>query len=136
MGFARDTARETGLSAISVYKAAAACSGLPEAERVRLHGTWIADNAAVLRQLATIGDDKERTQVIDVLLAGRTKNVAEARALAAGRAPVAKAPSDTVQRDFERAWKAATASQRDGLLHWLSGQPLPKGWTVLKGGEG
>lgn len=136
MGFARETARETGLSAISVYKAAAACSGLPEAERSRLHGTWIAKNDAVLRQLATIGGGEELTQVIDQLLAGKTKNVAEARALAAGRTPAPKAPSDTVQRDFERAWKAATPSQRDGLLHWLSGQPLPKGWTVLKGGEG
>ena len=137
MGFAAETARETRMSAISVYRATASLAGLPVAVRDRLHGTWIAGSDAALRQLAGIGEAEEQARVIDLMLAGKTKNVAEARALAAGVVPAAKtAPSNTVQRDFEKAWKAATPSQRDALLHWLAGQRLPQGWTILKQGEG
>lgn len=135
MGFASETARDTGLSRQTVYRAVAAVAGLPEAQRERLHGTWIAANDAALRQLATIGDHTEQAAVIDVLLGGKTKNIAEARAVASGTPLPVKTVERSVQRDFEKAWKAATATERDGLLHWLSGQALPKGWTVLKGGE-
>ncbi len=136
MGFATETARDTGLSRRSVYRAVQALAGLPEAQRDRLHGTWIARNDAALRQLAAIADAPEQAKVIDLLLEGRTKSIPDARALAAGNRPAVKSASNTVQRDFEKAWKAATPSQRDGLLHWLSGQALPKGWDVAKGVQG
>lgn len=133
MGFATETARDTGLSRQSVYRAVAAVAGLPSEQRDRLHGTWIARNDAALRQLATIGDRAEQEAVIDVLLEGKTKNIAEARAVANGTPTPAKTVERTVQRDFEKAWKAASATERDGLLHWLSGQTLPANWTVSKG---
>lgn len=130
MGFAAETARDTGLSQRSVYRAVAAVAGLPASQRERLHGSWIAKNDAALRQLATIGDAAEQIAVIDVLLAGKTKNIAEARATAAGTPIVTKVPVKTVQRDFEKAWKAGTATERDAMLNWLSGQRLPAGWAV------
>ncbi|PZO05427.1 MAG: hypothetical protein DCF29_07965 [Alphaproteobacteria bacterium] len=137
MGFVAETAHDTGLSRQSVYRAVQTLGGLQAGQQARLHGTWIAGNDAALRQLAGIGEAEEQAKVIDLMLAGKTKNVAEARALAAGVVPAAKtAPSNTVQRDFEKAWKAATPSQRDALLHWLAGQRLPQGWTILKQGEG
>ena len=136
MGFVAETARDTGLSRQSVYRAVQALSGLPARQQARLHGTWIARNDAALRQLAGIAEADEQAKVIDLLLEGRTKSVPEARALAAGHVPAPKTPSDAVQRDFERHWKAATPSQRDALLHWLSGQSLPQGWTILTQGEG
>ena len=136
MGFARETAEQAGLSTRSVERALTVYRGIPAGQQARLHGTWIAKNDAVLRQIAALGEPEEQAKVIDQLLAGKTKNVAEAQALAAGRTPAAKTPSNAVQTDFQRAWKAATPSQRDGLLHWLSGQALPKGWTVTNGGEG
>lgn len=135
MGFVAETARDTGLSRQSIYRAVQSLSALPAAQRDRLHGTWIARNDAALRQLASIGEAKEQARVIDLLLEGRTKSIPEARALAAGTTPPAKTAGDTVQKDFERAWKAATPSQKAGLLDWLAGQPLPKGWTVLGGGQ-
>lgn len=136
MGFVDETSRDTGLAKRTVYLALQAMNALPAPVRARLQGTWMAKNDAVLRQLAGIGEAAEQAKVIDILLAGQTKNVAEARALAAGVTPRPKTASDTVQRDFEKAWKGATPGQRDALLHWLSGQPLPKGWTVTRSGEG
>ncbi|MND22352.1 Chromosome-partitioning protein Spo0J [compost metagenome] len=133
MGFVADTAGATDLSHRSVYRAMQTLAGLSEVQRNRLQGTWIADNDAALRQLATIGEAAEQAAVIDALLAGKTKNIAEARAIAAGTPIPPKAAVNTVQRDFEKAWKAATATQRDAMLHWLSGQALPGGWDVTKG---
>ncbi|WP_333896237.1 ParB/RepB/Spo0J family partition protein [Brevundimonas aurantiaca] len=136
MGFASETASQAGLSLRTVEQALTMFRGIPASQQARLHGTWIAKNDATLRQLAGIGQAEEQAKVIDLLLEGRTKSVPEARALAAGHSPAPKTPSDTVQRDFERNWKAATPSQRDALLHWLAGQSLPKGWTILQQGEG
>ncbi|WP_299174379.1 hypothetical protein [uncultured Brevundimonas sp.] len=137
MGFAAETANQAGLSLRTVEQALTMYRGIPASQQARLHGTWIARNDAALRQLAGVGDAEEQAKVIDLMLAGRTKSVAEARALAAGVVPAAKAaPSNTIQRDFEKLWKSATPSQRDGLLHWLAGQPLPKGWTMTQGERG
>lgn len=130
MGFAAETARDTGLSRQSVYRAVQAVAALDHDTRSRLQGTWIGKNDAVLRQLAGLGDAADRNAVVDLLLAGRTKNVAEAQALVAGVTRPAKTPEAGLQRDFERAFKAASPAQRAGMLHWLSGQKLPAGWTV------
>lgn len=133
MGFVAETARDTGLSKQGIYRAVQALSALPAHVRDRLHGTWIAKNDAALRQLAGIGDAAEQGAVLDVLLAGKTKNIAEARAIAAGTPVSTKAPVNTIQRDFEKAWKAAAPSQRDAMLTWLSGQRLPDGWAISGG---
>lgn len=133
MGFATETARDTGLSRRTVDRAIQTLSGLPTPLRARLQGSWIARNDAALRQLAGIGDPVEQAAVAELMLAGRTRSVAEARALAAGATIPPKGGSNTVQRDFEKAWKAASATQRAAMLDWLSGQRLPAGWTVEGG---
>lgn len=135
MGFTEEAALISGISRKTVARALTVYRAISPSQQARLHGTWIAKNDAALRQLAGIGEAEEQAKVIDLLLEGRTKSVPEARALAAGHVPAPKTPSDTVQHDFERHWKAATPSQRDALLHWLAGQSLPKGWTILKQGE-
>ncbi len=135
MGFARDTARETDLSPISVYKAARTYAGLPAQQRDRLHGTWIASNDAALRQLAGLGEADEQAAVIDLLLAGKTKSIPEARAIAAGTPMVTKAPSPAAIKDFKAGWKAGTPSQRAEMLAWLAAQSMPRGWTVTEGAD-
>ncbi len=135
MGFVDETARDTGLSKRSVYLALQALSILKPTIRDRLHGTWIAKNDAALRQLAGVADPAEQAQVINILLDGRTKSIPEARALAAGTVLPPKAASNTVQTAFQKAWKAATPSERAGMLDWLSVQPLPKGWAIEGAGQ-
>lgn len=136
MGFANETAKETGLSPISVYRAASVLAGVPSPLRQQLQGTWVANNDAALRQLATIGDREEQAAVVAVLVEGKTKNIAEARAIAAGT-PIAPkaAQADTAQRDFEKAWKGASAPQRKAMLAWLRNQRLPEGWSIVGGDE-
>lgn len=135
MGFAADTAHQAGLSLSTVERALTVYRGIAAGQQARLHGTWIARNDAALRQLAGIVEAGEQARVIDLLLEGRTKSIPEARALAAGTTLPPKTAADTVQRDFERAWKAASLTQKAGLLDWLAGQPLPKGWTVSGGDQ-
>lgn len=135
MGFVAETARDTGLSSRTVYRSVQALAGLPAPLRDRLQGSWIAKNDAALRGIAAIADPVEQDAAVEVLLAGRTKNVAAARAIAAGATPESEAkktPSQAVAADFRKLWKAATPSQRDELLTWLAGQALPKGWNVSK----
>lgn len=133
MGFVAETARDTGLSRQGVYRAVQALAGLPEDTRVRLQSSWVASNDAALRQLASIGDAQEQAAVLDVLLEGRTKNIAQARAMVAGTPLPERKAGTGVQRDFEKAWKAASPTEREGLLTWLSGQRLPAGWEVTEG---
>lgn len=135
MGFATETARDTGLGRRSVYRAVQALAGLPAEQRDRLHGTWIAKNDAALRQIASVADRAEQAQVIDILLDGRTKSIPEARAIASGTVLPPKAASNTAQTAFQKAWKAATPSERAGMLDWLSVQPLPKGWAIEGAGQ-
>lgn len=137
MGFVEETARDTGMSRRTIYRAVQALAALPPAIRDRLHGTWIASNDAALRQLAALGDPAEQTAVIDVLLAGQTRNVAAARAIAAGASPEAatRTPTREIAAEFRKLWGKATPSQRAEALHWLAGQSLPKGWNIVSPGE-
>jgi ParB family transcriptional regulator, chromosome partitioning protein len=134
MGFAEETASEVGLSRRSIFNSLALHRGLSPQLRARIAGTWIARSDSVLRQLAGLGEPQEQAAVIAVLLGGETRNVSDARAIAAGGRPqpkgrLADAPINLVRK----AWKAATPSQRDAILDWLAGQPLPKGWEVRRG---
>lgn len=135
MGFAEETASVAGISRSTVGRALAVHRGIAAGQQPRLHGTWIAKNDAALRQLAGVADPIEQAQVIDVLLDGRTKSIPEARALAAGTVLPPKAASNTVQTAFQKAWKAATPSERAGMLDWLSVQTLPKGWAIEGAGQ-
>lgn len=131
MGFAAETASVAGISQKTVGRALGIYRSIPAGQQARLHGTWIAKNDAALRQIAGLADIVEQAAVIDLLLAGTAKTVPEAQAIAAGKPVPAKA-SKPVQNDFEKAWKSASATQRDALLHWLSGQRLPTGWTLAR----
>lgn len=132
MGFAVDTAGEVGLSEVTIKRAWATVSGLPVALREQLRGTWIARNEGVLRQLAALGDAKAQAKAIKVLLAGQTKNVTDALAIANGEAPSRKAqtPADETLKAFKALWGKASPAARAAILHELAGKPLPDGWRV------
>lgn len=130
MGFTVETAAATGLSESVVKRAAAVFRGLSPALRAKIAASWIARNDSTLRQLAALGDLAEQAAVVDILMAGKTKNVSDARAIAAGATPHKPGLADVPINAVRKAWKAATPSQRAAILHFLAGQPLPKGWEV------
>lgn len=130
MGFAEETAAEARLSPRTVYRACEAYAGLA-GEIHRLRGTWIAKNDGALRQLASI-PEAEKASVIKVLLAGQTKNVTDALAIANGETPSKKAqtPADETLKAFKALWGKASPAARAAILHELAGKPLPDGWRV------
>jgi ParB-like chromosome segregation protein Spo0J len=137
MGFAADTAGDLGISRDTVKRAWATVNGLPQDLRAQLHGTPVAKNAALLRQLAAIGDKAEQAAVAAVLIKGETKSVPDARAIAAGNAPSSpvQTPVDETLKAFRKLWGGASVSGREAILHELAGKSLPKGWTVSGGGK-
>lgn len=136
MGFAEETAGEIGLSKRTVFRSLEIVRHLPADLRQRLHGTWVAKNEGVLRQLAALGDAEEQAAVAALLIEGRTKNVADARAIAAGKTPVKGGQSsiDEALKALQGAWKKAPPTVRAAFLEQLAGQPLPKGWLVSRDG--
>lgn len=136
MGFTAETAADVGLSKRTIEAAWTTVRGLNEVLRQRLHGTWIAKNEGVLRQLAGLGDQAEQAGVVDVLLAGDTKSVSDARAIAAGNTPSkpAQNPVDETVKAFRKLWGAASPSGRTAILDDLAGRSLPKGWSVREEG--
>jgi ParB family chromosome partitioning protein len=136
MGFAAETAADVGLTKRTIEHAWVTVNGLPNELRQRLRGSWIAKNEGVLRQLAAIAHRDEQLKVADVLLAGRTKNVADARAYAAGNEPVkaAQPTAEDALKVLQGAWKKASPTVRAAFLDHLAGRPLPKGWRVSRDG--
>jgi len=132
MGFAAETAADVGLTKRTIEHAWATVNGLPAALRQSLRGSWISKNEGLLRQLASIGDAVEQAGVVEVLLSGRTKNMAEARAYAAGKEPVkaVRATPEDELKALKAAWKKARPSARAAFLEHLKGEPLPKGFRV------
>lgn len=132
MGFAEETASEIGLSSRSVERALIISRGLSPATHAAIAGTWIGKNEGVLRQLAGVAEPAEQAAVVEQLLAGRTKSVSDARALAAGRQPTRAAPTpvDETLKALQKVWKAAPPTHRAAMLHWLQGQKLPTGWSI------
>lgn len=137
MGFTTDTAAEVGLSKSTVERAFRVMQGVPADLRAKLHGTPLAKNDGLLRQLAALGDKAEQAKVADVLLRGETKNVSDARAIAAGNAPAAKVqtPVDETLKAFRALWGKASPSARAAILNELAGRSLPKGWSISEAGH-
>jgi len=132
MGFAAQTAAQVGLSTSTVERAWRVVTGLPPELRRQLHGTPLAKNEGMLRQLAALPDHEEQAKVAAILVEGRTKNLSEALALAAGRPPVrpAQTPVDETVKAFRKLWSGASPSAKAAILNDLAGRPLPKGWLV------
>jgi len=135
MGFAAETAADIGLNEKTVRRAMDTVQGISVPLRQQLHNTWIASNDGVLRQLAALGDPEAQASTITVLLAGKTKNVSDARAIAAGQEPSkpAQTPVDQTVKAFRKLWADATPSARAAILHELAGKKLPDGWAVTEG---
>lgn len=134
MGFAVDTAEEVGLSESTVKRAWTTVNGLAPALRAKLHGTWIARNDSVLRQLASL-PEADKAPVIDILLQGETRSVSDALAKASGVAPSTptRTPVDEALKAFKAIWGKASPAAREAILHELAGRPLPGEWVVAAG---
>lgn len=132
MGFASETAAEVGLSPRTIKSAWATVSNIPRELRARLHGTPIAKNEGMLRQLAALGDKDEQAKVADLLITGGAKTVPEAQARVAGNEPMppAQTPVDEVLKAFREVWGRASPTARAAILHDLAGRKLPEGFEV------
>lgn len=138
MGFTSETAAEVGLTKRTIEHAWVTVNGLPEQLRQSLRGTWIAKNEGVLRQLASLGDAEEQAAVAQLLIEGRTKNVSDARAIAAGNEPASKlqTPVDETLKAFRAIWGKASPSARAAILRELAGKKLPAGFAVTEQVDG
>ncbi|MFN3513423.1 MAG: ParB/RepB/Spo0J family partition protein [Phenylobacterium sp.] len=138
MGFAAETAADVGLSERTVRAAFSTVSNLPADLRAQMRGTPLARNEGLLRQLAAIGDRKEQAKVAELILSGAAKNVADARAAAAGNAPSTpvQTPTDEVLKTFRKLWGSASTSARAAILNDLAGRKLPDGWSVTEADRG
>ena len=130
MGFAADTAAQLGLSKTTIERAWRTVNGIPADLRRQLHGTPLARNEGLLRQLANVADKAEQAQVAELLIGGKAKAVPEAMALATGRAPIAAAKGQVDRlAEFQALWRRMTASERKGALEWQR-DFLPAGWSL------
>ncbi|ODT57008.1 MAG: hypothetical protein ABS77_13395 [Phenylobacterium sp. SCN 69-14] len=138
MGFSEETAAEIGISTATVERAFRIVRNLPADLRARLHGTPIARNEGLLRQLAAMGDKAEQAKVSALLIAGEAKSVPEGMALASGNTPVraSQTPVDLVLKAFRSVWGNATPEARAAILRDLAGRSLPKGWSVSEVADG
>lgn len=131
MGFSAETAADLGLSKRTIEHAWVIANGLAAGVRAKLHGTWIAKNDSVLRQLASLAE-ADKAPVIDILLQGETRSVSDALAKASGVTPSEpkRTPVDEALKAFKAIWGKASPAAREAILHELAGKPLPRGWTV------
>lgn len=134
MGFSADTASEVGLSKATIDRAWRVVTHLPPELRARLHGTPIAKNEGLLRQLAAMGNKAEQAKVAALLIEGKAKSVPEGMALAAGNQPLkaVQNPVDDTLKQFRKLWGAASPTARAAILRDLSGRALPKGWVLTQ----
>jgi len=136
MGFAEEAGDDLGISRRTVYNALTIARGLSPDTRAKVSGTKIARNEGLLRQLAGVADKGEQLRVAEVLASEKAKSFPDALVIAAGREPTPPAPPRPVDETvaaFMTIWKKAPPTHQDAILHALSGQRLPKGWTVTKG---
>lgn len=137
MGFAEETAKDVRLSRRKIYSALEVWNAL-DGVRDTLRGTSLAQSEGALRQLAAIGDKAEQAKVAAVLIAGTTKSVGDARAIAAGNAPssAVQTPVDETLKAFRALWGKASASGRAAILHDLAGRKLPGGFELTEADRG
>ena len=137
MGFRHDTAAELGISEKTVRNALLIARGLSADTRAKVSGTKLAKNEGLLRQLAAVPDKGEQLRAAEALIGEKAKSFPDALLLAAGKTPAPPAPprpADEAVAAFMAIWKKAPPTHQDAILHALSGQRLPKGWTVTKVG--
>lgn len=134
MGFAADTAAVTGVSRVTIKRDLHIFRNIPASLQERLAGTPVAASAALLRQLAALGDPEEKAKVAEVLLQGQTRNFGAARAIAAGNAPskLNRTPTDDRVKALLKLWGKATASEQDAFLFELSGRVQRGRWKVAE----
>ena len=138
MGFAAETAADVGLSPATIERAWRVVTHLPADLRARLHGTPVAKNEGLLRQLAALGDREEQAKVADVLLRGETKSISDARAIAAGNTPSKPAPTpvDEVVSAIQKIMAKAEPRARDAVYEHLAGTIGKKSaWMIIRKDE-
>lgn len=136
MGFAEETAADLGLSQRTVENAMAVARGLAPAVHAKVSGSPLGKNEGMLRQIAGVSDPAEQLRIVEALTDGRATKFVDAQVYAAGKTPTKapETPVDLALKFFQKVWKGASQTHRDAFLHWLSGQSLPTGWTLVKGG--
>jgi len=129
-GWSDEIAEKLGVSAKTVTNALALYRQIPPsaASRLRAAKHPIIDNASELSKLAKLTDE-ELDAVVDLLIAGRAKRVAEAKALVSGKHDTSS-PEDKRLSTFVGTFQRMTLSERHGALQQL---PLPAGTSFWHG---
>lgn len=135
MGFTPEAAAAIGVTERTIRRWLEVGQGIPADLRAKIHGTPVAKNAALLRQLAAIGDKAEQAAVAALLISGQTKNVADARAIAAGTplvTPVKTAVDETLKA-LRKLMAQATPSAREAVYAELAGSISDKSaWVIVR----
>lgn len=135
MGFAADTAAATGFTRRTIERDLAIYRDIPASLQAKLAGSPIAESAALLRQLAALGDPDEKAKVAEVLLQGQTRNFTAARAIASGNTPskAVRTPTDDRVKALLKLWGTSTPSEQDAFLLELSGRVQRGRWKIEEG---
>lgn len=137
MGFSAETAEDLGLSEKTVKRALSIARGLSPDVRNKVAGTKLAKNEGLLRQLAAVPDKAEQLRAAEALISEQAKTFPDALVIATGKTPApapAPRPVDETVAALAAIWKKAPPTHLDAFLHWASGQRLPPGWVITKGG--
>ena len=136
MGFGVETAEELGISERTIRNALLIARGLAPDTRAKVAGSKVAKNEGLLRQLAALPDKAEQLRAAEALISEKAKTFPDALVIATGKEPApapAPRPVDETVVAVMAIWRKAPPTHQDAILHALSGQRLPKGWTVAKG---
>lgn len=137
MGFSTETAVDLGLSEMTIKSALVIARGLSVDTRAKVAGTKVAKNEGLLRQLAAVPDKGEQLRAAEALVSEQAKTFPDALVIATGKTPApapAPRPVDETVAALAAIWKKAPPTHLDAFLHWASGQRLPPGWVITKGG--
>ncbi|MBF0306943.1 MAG: ParB N-terminal domain-containing protein [Alphaproteobacteria bacterium] len=115
VSFCQNTAERCGITPRTIARAKR-IAGLSADLRDRLAGTWLAKHQAALLALVATPED-ERAAVVDLLLSGVAKTVAEARAKLANAADPL---SDDRQKKVDALRRAWNRAMRPGRKAWVA----------------
>jgi len=118
MSFAQGTAEKIGMSPRTIERAVRIAFQIPAEIRRQLRGTPTADNQSELLKLAE-QDERTQRRSVDLLIAGKAKNIAAAIAQATGNVPDPKTPEELQLDALTSAWARAGSGVKKSFIAHL-----------------
>lgn len=122
-GVADDIANKAGLSKQTFFAAVALWNGLTPETRKSLKGTWLADNAAQLAQLAKV-EQKKQSKVLALVLPAKDGEKAKAATISDAISVIdnkvnPKAPDEAAFTALVKAWHKAPRKAQRQFVEYL-----------------